>query len=136
MRAMAFRRTSSLTGIDSQPDSWSWPMVAGRDMRPRLLALPWRSDRVGGDGPAVADLVGPCGAVPPPVFVTPGRIRMPGSGAGGGGRAAAVGLGILQGLGYLVEQALDDSLVAAPVGDRDGHLRARVDGNLHRAGWI
>src|SRR5437764_1282587 len=34
MRAAAFRRTSSLTGTDSQPDSRSWPRVAGRDMGP------------------------------------------------------------------------------------------------------
>ena len=41
MRAIALRRSSSLTGTDSQPDSRSWPSVAGRrHARPTYRARP------------------------------------------------------------------------------------------------
>src|SRR5215213_5855088 len=59
IRAATLRRTSSLTGTDSHPDSRSWPRVAGRDIEP---PYPWvtasdgagtPSRRGGGDwGPA------------------------------------------------------------------------------------
>src|SRR5690348_10885309 len=38
MRSAALRRTSSLTGSDSHPDSRSWPRVAGRLLMRGLYA--------------------------------------------------------------------------------------------------
>src|SRR5688500_13942345 len=43
------RRSSSLTGTDCQPDSRSWPRVAGRDVMPPNLPLYLSGMRRGGE---------------------------------------------------------------------------------------